>query len=42
LYEAMLEMFANIDTFAKAYAIMNNAKLGSDEIYEQLGKIFNI
>ena len=40
--EAILEYFEDINVFAKAHEIMNNATLNCDEIYEKLGEILNI
>lgn len=40
--DALISQFANINDFAKAHAIMNNATLGADEIYEKLGEFLKI
>lgn len=40
--DALIEAFADIEIFAKAHKIMNNATLGADEIYEKLGEILNV
>jgi hypothetical protein len=40
--DALISQFANINDFAKAHAIMNNAMLGADEIYEKLGEFLKI
>lgn len=41
-FEAIITEFADIDVFYKVHRIMNNATLGTDEIYEQLGKVLRI
>lgn len=40
--EDILDSLADIDTFAKAYTIMNNDNLGSDEIYTQIRKALEL
>lgn len=40
--EAILAEFADIDKFAKAHKIMNNARLSADEIFAKLGEFLNI
>lgn len=40
--DALISQFANINDFAKAHAIMNNATLGADEIYTKLGEVLTL
>ena len=40
--EAVISEFADINTFAKAYTIMNDAKLNSDETYNKLAEVLHI
>ena len=40
--DALIEQFADINIFAKAHAIMNNAWYGADQIYTKLGELLNI
>jgi hypothetical protein len=40
--EALITQFADINDFAKAHAIMNNALLEPDQIYTQLGEFLQI
>ena len=40
--EAILYEFGDLNTFARCYEIMNNAKLGSDEIFNKLSEVLHI
>lgn len=42
LIKTVIAQFEDINVFAKAHEIMNNATLNCDEIYEKLGGILNI
>ena len=41
-FEAILAEFADLNTFARCYEIMNNAKLGSNEIFNKLAEVLHI
>ena len=40
--DELIAQFADIDTFAKAHAIMNNAWYGADQIYTKLEEVLSI
>jgi hypothetical protein len=40
--DSIIAQFADIETFAKAHNIMNNATLGSDEIINKLNEVLRI
>ena len=42
IIDSIIAQFADIDVFAKAHNIMNNATLGSDEIITKLSEVLHI
>lgn len=39
MINALIEQFADLNTFARCYEIMNNARLNSDQIYAKLEEV---
>lgn len=42
IIDDIIAQFTDIDTFTKAYAIMNDARLNADEIISKLSEVLNI